>query len=154
MFKILMLLLISSTLSGCIIDFNEKVSKNKYPHNKSDFDLVNIETGLKVKFLSNYVQEDISIYDMAWEYVQTCTGLSASPAPYIIIVPGDNLQGEGKFFVSDKTIQVEEYYDIYLDSQVLRHEMIHFLLDANGVTDAQNTEHLSTSFVLCTYYLY
>lgn len=98
--------------------------------------------------------------EQAYTQTQQCTGLSATRGPTVAFRSFKHfgLDGLLGFFMRvDRLVWVNNdddaidgvAMDCKLQRQVLRHELVHFLLDANGFSPAANDAHDSDFFDTC-----
>jgi len=78
-----------------------------------------------------------------WVEVQTCAGISAPVTPYkvpVLYVPADQMPlPTGSYTTDTHTIHIDERYVTI--SIVVKHEMIHHLLEIIGTPIEQNEAH-------------
>lgn len=111
-------------------------------YDKNDYDLFDNHTKMKVNLVVN-VDMEVDYFVSKWEKTKECTGLSYYPAPYIAVI--DNIDGfDGFYFYKDHVIVVE--WAKMITGDILEHEMIHFLLNRNGL---HSSGHNSIEFYEC-----
>ena len=92
---------------------------------------------------------DPVFYERIFAEVEACMAMTA-PAPFVIIVKHGELDGgvAGHHFSDPQLIVVDVTYILTNRSSVLRHEIIHYLLDIN--TGDPDPNHSSAVFAECS----
>jgi len=135
----LLALLLVFTLAGCEQDKGSDRDLNYY-----DFEDQN--TGLRLVNDSIYGRRaPEEAFIEVWNTVQTCSGLSTYPAPYIVVVDLTVQKKQGVYYVADKVIEIEFSANPF--ETVLAHEMLHYLAHKNQVPVIVN--HGSEIFERC-----
>ena len=111
---------------------------------KTNYDLIDYNTELKVKVEYGNLP-DIHTFTSAWTRIQECSGLSAYTPPFIVVVEDIAGRPDALYF-EDGVILIQSRSLRY--SSLLRHEMLHHLLSANGMYKESNT-HTSDLFDDC-----
>lgn len=96
-------------------------------------------TGMKLRGAA-----DIHVLDVAYEFVEGCTGLSAPP-PFVIIVAPHSLddgQWNGAYWDDPPLVLLDPS-----EGDASKHEFIHYLQDV--VQHVQDTNHTSPLFAKC-----
>jgi len=132
--KALAIILFITLASGCDVE----VSNDGYVHNTNDYDLIDDNTKLRIKFDPSIDEIfEIDYFIMTWERIQKCSGLSMYPAPYVLIVK-TMTDRKGAFYHSNHVIEIEVEQVSRTTSATLSHEMLHYLLYTNGLHEINN----------------
>ena len=116
--------------------------------NTSDYDISNPDTGLRVKFDEGVIIYPIEMFNEAWQETIECTEIYGYSAPYIAVI-ADNFDNTISGYTTnvDMVIQIEGW--TLGISDLLQHEMIHYLLYASGWFPPRVEAHQSYLFDKC-----
>lgn len=104
-------------------------------------------TGISVEYRSG-IEYPLDKIVEAYIKVQECMGMAAYPGPNIVIY--DSIDGyNGYTYFHPPLIIVHDDGLINDNTIVLHHEMVHYLLLKNGISDYDNSNHLSILFWQC-----
>ena len=86
---------------------------------------------------------DAAWYETEFENVKQCTGISAPPPPFVIVLPEGALVNHIGYHYSDPSLIVVTNFYVLV---AFRHEAIHYLL---GYTGDSDPNHVSPLFTKC-----
>ena len=103
------------------------------------YDLHDANSDLKVQFQTP-ARQKLDYFTDAWHSIQSCSGLSRWPAPFVVIVDDSTITHDGRYYPNENLILIRHRSANHLD--LLKHEMLHALL-------APDHGHTSTLFNQC-----
>lgn len=122
-------------LSGCGGNSEDPADNHGYGW---EFDQIG-PSGLKLR-KTGATPRDAAYLEERVAIVLTCLGISAPPPPFVIYLPSDGVEPQGRYYSGPPLIVLEE--DVYLE-----HEAVHYLLDIT--TGNADRNHESRAF-LCS----
>lgn len=150
--RLLWFFILLLTLSACL----EQEDDNNHGYGYG-YD-VELESGMRVQYHGDAAVISAEELNDAYNETVECVGLPAPAAPLVAFVDEEINSGseyliQGRIYLDTGLIVVMSLNEYSEDWTilVLQHEIIHYLLWLNNVSDSANMNHESELFGLCSY---
>lgn len=137
---------VTAVVFGSVGLFQEYVSKDKIDSVRANFKFVTNGGTTVIGRSSRYVIAP-QLIDIWFDQVKSCTQISAVPNPPKIII-SDYLPLSANArpllgFYYRKTREIRVLDEALVNSAIMKHEMVHYVLDVSGEDWAKNVNHLT-----------